>query len=93
MALLRLLLLLFLCSSLVVQGRLLGCMSGNSCMREEEMAPPAEPRKNIKTEEMKGLRPLERRSRGDLVGLDLRWVPSGPDPLHHSGSPRKPRTP
>lgn len=26
-------------------------------------------------------------------GSELRVVPSGPDPLHHNGSPKKPRTP
>ncbi|KAJ0966797.1 hypothetical protein J5N97_023714 [Dioscorea zingiberensis] len=30
---------------------------------------------------------------GDLVGWDLRWVPSGPDPMHHNGTLRKPRSP
>ncbi|KAG0485233.1 hypothetical protein HPP92_009312 [Vanilla planifolia] len=30
---------------------------------------------------------------GDLVGWEMRWVPSGPDPLHHNSSPKKPKTP
>ncbi|GKV34986.1 hypothetical protein SLEP1_g43312 [Rubroshorea leprosula] len=33
-------------------------------------------------------------NRENLVGWELRTVPSGPDPLHHNGgSPKKPRTP
>ncbi|KAA8544339.1 hypothetical protein F0562_022393 [Nyssa sinensis] len=31
---------------------------------------------------------------GNLVGWELRKVPSGPDPLHHNGGgPKKPKTP
>ncbi|KAL5763677.1 hypothetical protein ACOSP7_016028 [Xanthoceras sorbifolium] len=28
-----------------------------------------------------------------MEGWELREVPSGPDPLHHNGNPKKPRTP
>ncbi|KAK9920972.1 hypothetical protein M0R45_029506 [Rubus argutus] len=28
----------------------------------------------------------------ELVGVELRKVPSGPDPLHHNGNSPKPRT-
>ncbi|RWW09455.1 hypothetical protein BHE74_00022560 [Ensete ventricosum] len=30
---------------------------------------------------------------GEVVRPELRWAPSGPDPLHHNGSPKKPQTP
>lgn len=29
----------------------------------------------------------------NINGWDLRRVPSGPDPLHHNSSPKKPQTP
>ncbi|KAJ0976674.1 hypothetical protein J5N97_012148 [Dioscorea zingiberensis] len=72
------------CCSVGVEGRL-GCMStGNECVSQQERASTAE-KKMASVEELKG--------GGDLVGWDLRWVPSGPDPMHHNGSPRKPRSP
>ncbi|KAK1300663.1 Protein FLORAL ORGAN NUMBER2 [Acorus calamus] len=39
--------------------------------------------------------PLDGRDGGsnNMYGWDLRRVPSGPDPLHHNGSPKKPQTP
>lgn len=41
----------------------------------------------------RGLKLSYGEGRGDLYRSDLRWVPSGPDPMHHHGSPKKPETP
>ncbi|KAJ8615448.1 hypothetical protein MRB53_034820 [Persea americana] len=68
---------------------------GCSC---EKVAPPKNSiRKMLMASEtlFKGFRSLGPQSgdEKDMNGWDLRRVPSGPDPLHHNSSPKKPQTP
>ncbi|KAJ4977677.1 hypothetical protein NE237_008457 [Protea cynaroides] len=47
-----------------------------------------------KEEVFKGFGLLDSLHGKDVMGWDLRKVPTGPDPLHHNGNgPKKPRTP
>ncbi|KAF8397970.1 hypothetical protein HHK36_016896 [Tetracentron sinense] len=63
------------------------CRSGYGCFSAEAASPEIKSRKILDG-------PEKVRDDGNLVGWELRKVPSGPDPLHHNGgSPTKPRTP
>ncbi|XP_020596244.1 uncharacterized protein LOC110036193 [Phalaenopsis equestris] len=70
---------------LAVQGREIkeGCGGGNCGLSSEA----------VKVERAKPLNSAEKSMEKDLVGWEMRWVPSGPDPLHHNSSPKKPQTP
>ncbi|URE10676.1 hypothetical protein MUK42_35071 [Musa troglodytarum] len=94
--------LLFCCSLLFLvffaaEGRL-GCQIELGSCWNPETAPPENGRTQVheawKEELKQGYRrPPEIGLAAELPEPELIRVPSGPDPLHHNGSPTKPRTP
>ncbi|KAJ8484922.1 hypothetical protein OPV22_017407 [Ensete ventricosum] len=93
--------LLFWCSLLFLafyaaEGRLDCKIELGSCWNPET-APPANGRKvhgAWKVELKQGCRrPPDVELAAELPEPELMRVPSGPDPLHHNGSPKKPQTP
>ncbi|XP_020107214.1 uncharacterized protein LOC109723301 [Ananas comosus] len=88
-------LLLLVVLSLGVEGIRLGCSGGIGCLNYDT-APSVNYEYGASKEAvMRGFyrEGVVGTATATAVAEELRWVPSGPDPLHHNGSPKKPQTP
>ncbi|URD88521.1 hypothetical protein MUK42_32659 [Musa troglodytarum] len=91
--------LLLLAFCLGAEGRRLGCQGESGSCMNRETAPPEDGSSEVHCAKQEVFEQRDRRppgaglATGEVVRSELRWAPSGPDPLHHNGSPKKPQTP